>query len=282
MANTPDDGATDVLEPPEPPAQPPLKPHRDRLGLLLSGVGQTLITAGVIVLLFVVYEVWITNIFSAAKQEKVHTELIKQWESPTGDDPVVQAELGLPNGKQYTIPAGTGIAVLYIPRFGKDYAKTIVEGTDASDLEKGPGHYTGTQLPGQKGNFAIAGHRVGKGEPFLNLDELLPGDAVVVQTKATWYVYTVLGDPATKNLSTTNALGVPGREIVHPSNTTVIDPVPGHAGVPASKATESLITLTTCHPKFSATERMIIHGTLTRTVQASGSALPKELPGGTL
>jgi len=267
-----------------PAPTPAPRARRDVVGLLLRGIGQTFITAGFVVLLFIVYEVWITNIFSDAKQQSLRNDLIKEFraEVPVGDDPVVKAELGLPNGAQYTIPVGTGIAVLYIPRFGKDYAKAVVEGTDDNDLSKGPGHYTGTQLPGKVGNFAIAGHRVGKGEPFLNLDQLLPGDSLVVQTKTTWYVYSVLGDPATKNLTVRDAQGVPGREIVSPSNASVVNPVPGKANVPADKATEALITLTTCHPKFSASQRMIIHGVLSRTVAASGTALPRELVGGTL
>ena len=81
-----------------------------------------------------------------------------------------------------TIPLGSGIANIYIPRFGRDYAFTVVQGTKDADLEKGPGHYVGTALPGQVGNFAVAGHRVGKGEPFLNLDHLRPGDAVIIET----------------------------------------------------------------------------------------------------
>ncbi len=62
-----------------------------------------------------------------------------------------------------------------------------------SELTKGPAHYGGTQLPGEVGNFAMAGHRVGKGEPFLNLDKLKAGDPVIVETATTWFVYRVVG-----------------------------------------------------------------------------------------
>lgn len=272
-----DDSTVAVAEPAEPA-------RRDTLGLVLSGVGQTLITAGMVVLLFVVYEVWITNIFADHRQNALKNKLIVQYLSGAdkSDDPVVEAEQGLPNGQQYTIPAGTGIAVLYIPRFGPDFARAIVEGTDSDDLDKGPGHYNGTQLPGQKGNFAVAGHRVGHGEPFLNLDQLQAGDPVVVRTQTTWYIYTVLGNAATNDLSVRDVNGVPGREIVSPSNTTVIAPIPDKTGSSAASTSIAYLTLTTCHPKFSATQRMIVHGTLTRTVAASGTALPKELLGGTL
>lgn len=248
----------------------------DKVRFVLRGVGQTLITLGLIVLLFVVYELWVTNIFAARAQHQVHTELQKVWAN--GDDPLV-GKLSLPGGSQATIPVGTGLANLYLPRLGKDYTFTIVEGTTDSALEKGPGHYVGTALPGQIGNFSMAGHRVGKGEPFLNLDQLEPGDAVVVETKSNWFIYTVLGDVATGNLSATGPDGVPGRQIVDPSDVGVIAPVPDH---PGATPTEALLTMTTCHPKFDASHRMIIHAKLARTVPHVGTALPKELAGGTV
>jgi len=274
----------------EPPAEPAPVPaggrhalggvgmsRADMVRLGLRGTGQTLITAGVVVLLFVVYELWVTNIFAHEKQTRAHTALEKQWES--GKDPLVTGKLTLPGGTQGTIPIGTGIANLYIPRLGTDYHFTIVEGTDDASLEKGPGHYVHTALPGGVGNFAVAGHRVGKGEPFLNLDHLRPGDAVVVETKSTWYVYTVKGNAQTGDLNDKGSDGVPGREIVSPGDVVVIDPVPDHLG---ATPTEKMITLTTCHPKFTANQRMILHGVLSRTVPRSGAQLPKELAGGTI
>ncbi len=242
---------------------------------VFRGLGQTLITAGLVILLFVVYEVWVSNIFAHFKQEAVHNTLVKQWAN--NDDPLIAATL--PGAKVTAIPTGTGIANIYIPRLGDSYSFTIVEGTDASDLDKGPGHYTGTALPGQVGDFAVAGHRVGKGEPFLNVDKLVPGDAIVIETEQSWFVYRVLGDTATANLATPTVEGVVGREIVNPSDGSVILPVPDH---PSATPTASLITLTTCEPKFEANKRMIIHGSLVRTVPRQGNLLPKELTGGTL
>jgi sortase A len=226
----------------------------------------------------------------------VHHQLVTAWQS--GQDPLKgEDRLNLPSGKQVVLPAGEGFANLYIPQFGKDFAKTIVQGTSDSDLELGPGHYPSTQLPGQLGNFAVAGHRVGKGEPFLNLDQLHPGDAIVVQTASNWYVYAVLGDQrayvaATKidnpvqreaaiaaALASPDAQGVPGREIVAPDAIKVIAPVPGH---PGATATRALLTLTTCHPKYTANQRLIIHAVLVRAVPDRGTATPRELPGGTL
>jgi len=229
----------------------------DRVRFVLRGIGQTLITLGLVVLLFVVYEVYISNFFAHQRQVKVHNALENAWAN--GRDPL----LGLPGSASVTIPLGVGIANLYIPRLGKDYAWTIVQGTSDADLNEGPGHYVETQLPGQTGNFAIAGHRVGKGEPFLNLDKLRPGDAVIVETKSTWYVYRVKGSIVDSDLGSTVPDGVPGREIVDPSDGSVIMPVPNHPGL---APTEKLMTMTTCHPKFTAEQRMVVHAVIDPTL----------------
>ena len=268
----------------------------DVLRTYARGLGQLLVTCGAVLLLFVVYEVWVSNLFADRKQHQVRQQLATAWKN--GKDPLKgQDRLNLPTGKQVVLPIGQAFANLYIPEFGKDFARAIVQGTDDSDLEAGPGHYVTTQLPGQLGNFAVAGHRVGKGEPFLNLDKLRPGDAIVVQTARNWYVYTVLGsrqaylaalkiaDAGRRDAAISAALahpdgqGVPGREIVGPNAVQVIDPVPGH---PNAVATRALLTLTTCHPKYSAEKRLIVHAVLRRAVPNRGSILPKELPGGTL
>lgn len=239
----------------------------DRIRFVLRGVGQTLITGGLVILLFVVYEVYVTNVFAHQEQTKVHNALERLW--ARGDDP-----LPLPGAGDATIPIGEGIANIYLPRFGRDYAFTIVEGTNDASLEKGPGHYVGTALPGATGNFAVAGHRVGKGEPFLNLDRLQPGDAVVIETKSTWFVYRVKG--AKDNIASTAPDGVAGREIVSPSDGNVLLPVPNSPGTPP---TEKLMTMTTCHPKFTAAQRMIVHAVLdpSLTVAKSGTGMPPSI-----
>lgn len=242
------------------PVQPPTgNAWPDRARLLLRGIGQLLITAGVVVLLFVVYEVYVTNLFAEHAQANVKSALTQEWKRTT-KDPL----LPLPGQAGPSLPEGTGIAYLYIPRLGRDYGYAIVQGTSDADLEKGPGHYTGTALPGQVGNFAVAGHRVGKGEPFLNLDKLQAGDPVVVETESSWFVYRVLGVDG--DISAPMA-GVPGREIVDPGDGAVLDPVPDH---PGQQPTRRYLTLTTCHPKFTATHRMVIHAVLAETVPAGG------------
>jgi sortase A len=232
----------------------------------LRGIGQTLITLGLLLLLLVVYEVYVTNIYAHRKQVTVHKVLERQWS--LGEDP-----LALPTGSATAIPAGVGIANLYLPRLGKDYAWTVVEGTDEADLQRGPGHYSATALPGQTGNFSVAGHRVGKGEPFLNLDHLRPGDAVIIETLRFWYVYRVLGNVASADLSATGPDGIPGREVVDPSDAAVIAPDPEHPGRAPS---EKLMTMTTCNPKFSAAQRLVVHALLdpSRTIPRTSDTQP--------
>jgi sortase A len=226
--------------------------------LVLRALGELLITAGFVVLLFAAYEVYVSNYFAHRDQVQVRTALEREWRH--GRDPL----RALPGGAVASLPTGQGIANLYIPRLGRDYAWTIVQGTGASALEKGPGHYPFSALPGQIGDFAIAGHRVGKGEPFLNLDRLRPGDPVVVQTRTRWYVYRVL--PATGGPDS-----VPWRQIVDPSDGAVVAPVPGHPAMPPSAR---FMTMTTCHPKFTAAQRMVVHALLQRSIPGTGQSKP--------
>ncbi|MEB3370699.1 sortase domain-containing protein [Saccharopolyspora mangrovi] len=87
---------------------------------------------------------------------------------------------------------GTGFAQLHLPTFGPDFDFTVLEGTDLETLAGGPGHYTGTAWPGEQGNFAVAGHRIGRGAPFNDLDALPSCAPIVVETATHWYVYRVL------------------------------------------------------------------------------------------
>ena len=154
---------------------------------------------------------------------------------------------------------GDPFAVLHVPRLGADYSRVIVEGASEVELEQGPGHYVDTAMPGQQGNFAVAGHRVGRGSPFLDLDQMRPGDAIVVETADSWFVYRVLGDAATGDFAA-DPSGIPGQHIVRPTDVEVISPTPGAAV--ADPATGAYLTLTTCHPKYSAQQRLIIHARL--------------------
>jgi sortase A len=176
----------------------------------------------------------------------------------TAPEPAPAAPAPAPPFTPAPISVGVGdpFAVLHIPRLGADYSRVVVEGAAQTQLAQGPGHYIGTAMPGEQGNLAIAGHRVGRGSPFLDLDQMRPGDPIVVETADAWFVYRVLGDPATGDLAA-DPTGIPGQEIVSPSQVSVIAPTPG-----GQEASGAYLTLTTCHPKFSARQRLIIHARL--------------------
>ncbi len=258
-----------VVELPQPPLPPaaagadgtdPAPRPTDRWRTVVRTVGELLVTAGLVLLLFVVYELYVTDVITDQRQGELNEQLREEW---TAD-----AEAPAP----HVSILGDGFAVLHIPRLGADYERVVVEGTAEEQLRQGPGHYEDTALPGGQGNLAIAGHRVGKGSPFLELDLLRPGDPIVVETADSWFVYRVLGNPATGDF-TTDPSGIPGQHIVRPEAIEVISPTPGAAEQAAPSG--AYLTLTTCHPRYSARQRLIIHARL------DGTGVPKsELPAG--
>jgi sortase A len=271
MADPDLDVATDVH--PAEHATGSARPRDPLWRVLVRGAGELLVTAGLIILLFVVYELYVTDLLNGRTQDHLTQEIHQQWDAAVPAAPsspaVSSPAASSPAAPLVEPPVGQPLAVLHIPRLGADYARVVLEGTSEDQLSQGPGHYVGTALPGQPGNLALAGHRVGKGSPFLDADQLRPGDPIVVETADSWFVYRVLGDPATGDY-TTDASGIPGQEIVRPSDVAVIAPTPGGAA-----ATAAYLTLTTCHPKYSARQRLIVHAVL------DGGALSKAAaPGG--
>jgi sortase A len=203
-------------------------------------MGELCITAGLILLLFVAYELWGTGAYTSQQQGILGKELNRRWAAP--HSPAKPAPV---TGEQ--VQLGHGIALIRIPRLGGDYKYVVVEGVSTEDLRKGPGHYPGTALPGGLGNFVVSGHRTTYLAPFNRIDELRPGDKILVDTQSDQYVYQVTG-----------------HEIVSPNDLDVTDPVPGH---PGQAPTDHMITLTTCDPKFSASHRLIVFGRLVQTIQ---------------
>ncbi|MEC3974552.1 class E sortase [Amycolatopsis sp. H20-H5] len=248
-------------------------------GVAIRTAGELLITAGLVVLLFMVYELYVTDLFSAGKQSDASSALDNQWSNDRSLHP--------------DLIDGRAFARIHIPSFGADFNFTIQEGTGEASLEVGPGHYKGSALPGEPGNFAVAGHRVGKGAPFNDLDNLSSCDSVVIETQSDFYIYKVLphederqgwttgkgADPKCKGVSTLqdpNAVDggaygkTTGREVVLPTRGDAVNPVPYEpAGTLPAASQVSLLTLTTCHPQFSAKERLIIHSVLTQQVPKS-------------
>ncbi len=239
----------------------------DVVRTVLRGTGQTLITLGVVLLLFCVYELKVTNLVTARAQEQLADDLREQWELPpvatpspaptTAGAAPLPAAAPTPTTTPAPVPPvelGSGIAVLRIPRLGdwNDRPPVVVEGVSTADLKKGPGHIPGTALPGEVGNVVLSGHRTTYGAPFERFDELQPGDAVVVETRDTWFTYTVTGT-----------------RIVRPSAIEVTYPVPGDRAATPSRR---LLTMTTCHPRFSARQRMVVSAELTASdAKSSGS-----------
>lgn len=221
-----------------------------RLATALRGIGQTLITCGLVILLFVVYELYFTGLETAREQRALDNEIEALWGRGGGS-------YAAPEDTLKPIPLGQGVAVLRIPRFGRDWANVVVEGIGVDDLKRGPGHYPNTALPGQVGNFVVSGHRTTYGAPFNRVDELQQGDAIVVETRDRWYTYRV---------TTT--------EIVAPTAIEVTYPVPKRRD---EKPTIARITLTSCHPKYSARQRIIVYGHLDATDTKADGFVPPAL-----
>ncbi|MFF4774295.1 class E sortase [Microtetraspora fusca] len=192
------------------------------------------ITAGVVLLMFCAYLLWGTGSYTEEHQRVLQ----RQFEQE------IQRSVHEHKGKRTlgAIKLGGAVALIRIPRLGADYKYAVVEGVDAEHLREGPGHYPGTAMPGEIGNFVVSGHRTTYLAPFNRIGELNRGDEIVVDTREARYTYRVTE-----------------KEVVLPTRLDVVAPVPGH---PAERPTRALITLTTCNPKYSAAERLIVHGLL--------------------
>lgn len=233
--------------------------------------GELLVTVGIVLLLFAFYESFWTNLQSGRLQGEANTELESAWQNPRS----------APTGE-----LGNAFAKMHIPAYGEDWQFAILRGTGDEVLWAGPGHYTGTQMPGEAGNFAVAGHRVGRGAPFNDLGELRACDAVVVETATEWITYRVLpitadDDPGkcftseqVQRIAAGDYAGVPGRHITTPGDVGVLDPVPGAGPAAAEPSMEAILTLTTCHPQFSNAERMIVHAMEVATEEKIGDRRP--------
>jgi len=240
----------------------------------LGAVGRGLITAGIIVLLFVVFQLWGTNFQEARAQDDLRSEFDEVFADAqtqlvaisSGDgDAVIDAgstqddasqlptpDTTLPGGftpevLRYFFPEdGDAVARIEMPTIGVD--KIVVNGVQVADLRTGPGHYPGTAAVGTEGNTAIAGHRTTYGAPFNRIDELSPGDEIHVTGVLGRFTYRVL-DPQSAfpdQLPTVDTEGA-GHVIVRPGATWVL----GDFG-------DNRVTLTACHPKLSSRQRIIV------------------------
>lgn len=223
----------------------------ERIRRALGGLGRLLITSGLLILLFVAYQLWGTGYFTGQAQDDLRSQFEQRLAaatSTTAPGPTattVPPTTGAPTTTTTpssqvvsgaTIPTfrdGDAIGIIHLP-WG-DYA--IIEGTSRNDLKQGPGHYPATVFPGELGNAAIAGHRTTYLAPFGDLDTLHTGSTFRIDTLWGHYTYRVRQEPYA----------------VTPDRVDVVrtlDP------------TKATITLTACHPKFSARQRLVVQADL--------------------
>lgn len=209
---------------------------------VVRGLGWTLIVAGAVVLLYVVYLLWFTGLTTDREQRDLAEEFtlnVPAEPSDTGDGTAPDDEVG----EDEPIELGDSYAALWFERDGErivnDDVLYMVEGVSLDVLRKGPGHYPESDRPGGEGNSAFAGHRTTYGSPFWALDELEQGDTIhVVDRQGREWVYAYVE-----------------QRVVQPTELWVIGDDPLETGAPT-------ITLTTCHPRFSAAQRLIAWGEL--------------------
>ncbi|HSP52248.1 MAG TPA: class E sortase [Cryobacterium sp.] len=236
--------------------------------------GELLITAGVLVLAFLGWQLWWNDMVMAGQQSKAAAEISQTWiedesnreqattapEALETPEPAesVPVDFGEPVVREAPSSAET-FAVLYVPRFGTDYHRSIAGGIGNDVLNSsrsGIGHYPDTQMPGEVGNFAVAAHRSANGGAMHLINELQLGDAIYVQTADGYYTYRF------RDL-----------EYVAPTAVDVIAPVPNNAG---AAPVDRFITLTSCNPLLSTAERIIAYGVL-ESWQPTSAGPPAEV-----
>ncbi|HZE41631.1 MAG TPA: class E sortase [Stackebrandtia sp.] len=222
----------------------PVRRHRDgsvsSKGRKVRVVGEIFLTVGMILMLFVAYEIWgKTAEINNAQQEKSD-----------------EFDHALANGKDPALDPvpGDAVARLYIPQI-RPNPWVVVEGTTPEDIKTAPGHYTQTVMPGKKGNFSVAGHNVPA--IFRHIDVLKPGDAIVVETQSKFYIYKIYK-----------------HDIVKPTDLDVVDPVPNEPGVKPTDH-DRWMTMTTCYPWWDNYKRYIVWAKLDHS-QKRGDKLPPE------
>jgi sortase A len=210
---------------------------------ILRGAGWTFIAMGCFVLYFLVYQLWGTNLTTDRAQSNLRQTLQREW---TGQAPATtkKGSSALPVPKAPAL--GKALGVIEIPRIQLE--KVVVQGANPEQLAKGPGHVPSTTMPGQQGTFAISGHRTTHGAPFYRLNELSKGDTITIVTRYAIYTYRVSR-----------------LQVVAPTAVEVLDNVRAPDG-----KLKSQIVLTTCNPRFSAAQRLIVFGDLSHSSPNTG------------
>jgi sortase A len=209
-------------------------------------VGRVVLVAGVLILLFIPYLLWGTGLQTARSQDQLRNEFsavrhqVGEGSVPRPTAPPKHAAPGTVTLAPTIAPPAIGgpVGLIDIPKI--DLNMVVVEGTGTAQLQQGPGHYPGTPLPGQQGNVAIAGHRTTYLHPFYNLNELVPGDSILLTSVQGEFLYQMTSS-----------------QVVSPSDVAVVD-----------DTTSPQLTLTTCNPRYSATTRLVVHAALVASVLA--------------
>ena len=222
--------------------------RRGPVAATISVLGEILITAGLILALFVVYSLWWTNVIADRQEKKAGDRVRNEW---------AQGPAGVPGRG---LDTKNGIGFLHVPAMGKHYEVLVKRGTSTQVLNEGvAGYYTEptpSALPWDTvGNFTLAAHRDGHGAKFHNIDKIHPGDPVVFESKDTWYVYKVY-----KVLDQTSKYDV-----------AVTDQVPEKSG---RTRPGRYITLTTCTPVYTSRYRYVVWGELVRTQKVDAARTP--------
>jgi sortase A len=213
--------------------------------VIVRTVSELCITAGTLIVLFVVYVLFWTGVKADTEMDRQVDLLQDQWaKQPVRPTAGSGATASPKPPAPYT--EAKPFALMYIPRLGFTWNKPVLEGTRTSTLKKGLGHYANTAQLGQKGNFAVAGHRRTYGDPFKDFPKLRAGDAVVLTDGAHWYTYVIDKGPY--------------RTL--PTDVQVIDPVPKKSGYTRAGR---YLTLTTCDPEWGHSHRLIVWGHLEST-----------------
>ena len=221
--------------------------------VVVRTVSELCVTVGTVIVLFVVYVLFWTGVKADRVMDDQIDQLEEQWAQGSVRPTTGATATSPPEPASYK--SGKPFAIMYIPRLGFTWNKPVLEGTATDTLKKGLGHYAGTARLGQRGNFAVAGHRRTYGDPFKDFPRLRPGDAVVLTDGATWFTYRVDKGPY-KTV---------------PSDIEVIDPVPRKSGYTRAGR---YLTLTTCDPEWGHSHRLIVwaHLDATQPVEAGKPA----------
>jgi LPXTG-site transpeptidase (sortase) family protein len=242
----------DTEEQTDTPASPPDRPRgTGRIAMAVSVFGELLITAGLILGLFVVYSLWWTNVVADRTADKQGDKVRNNWSKDKDTGPGA-------------LDTKDGIGFLHVPAM-KNGEVLVEKGTETSVLNDGvAGYYTDpikAALPttGKNGNFTLAAHRDGHGAKFHNIDKIKKGDPIVFETKDEWYVYKVydiLPETSKYNVKT-------------------LAQIPTESG---KKKAGHYITLTTCTPVYTSRYRYVVWGELVRVDKVdSARTPPKEL-----